>query len=465
MHSMEMSEIRTSIKNKELVQKRREQIVRAAIKQFSKKGFHKTTLRELAEEAGISAGAIYEYVRSKEDILSLIHDFAANLAEEVLTRSVEDVSDPIEKLRRMVRAEFNLMAEWADAIMLIYQESHILHPTFLKKLLKKEREHLAKFETVIEECIRSGLCKKCNARIYANLIKSMIDTWVIKRWDLRGHADRLEAERSILELVLRGMFKKGNLTASCSLELVGLQNKGVLIIHAGTALGSAISDYLSSNGANVCVCIPRSNKSSLTPYKASKSSSGIKTYYADRNGQAPAKLLDRIKRDLGAIDLYIQDLGRGETQTMQEDGSSYCVSSLEANLHCAESIIPSLQERLSRMPPGRIILVAPWGWDLYAEPVSYEIVKAGAAAMTRSVAGKMSSVGININCIVPGFIKTAQPIEMQEEMGKEALGRVNLGVLGEISDVIDGVIYLAGDASKYITGQVLEITGGAFLPR
>ena len=120
-HLDETEEVPTTVKNKELVEKRRTQIVLAAVKLFAKKGFFKATLRELADEAGISQGNVYGYVGSKEDIFFLLHELAANLADKGLTRSVEDISDPLEKLRRMVRSEFNLMYEWSDAILVIYQ--------------------------------------------------------------------------------------------------------------------------------------------------------------------------------------------------------------------------------------------------------------------------------------------------------------------------------------------------------
>ena len=63
-----MSEIVTTVKNKQLVQKRREQIVQAAIKLFSQKGIYKTTLKDLAKQAGLSYGNIYQYVSQKDDI-------------------------------------------------------------------------------------------------------------------------------------------------------------------------------------------------------------------------------------------------------------------------------------------------------------------------------------------------------------------------------------------------------------
>ena len=103
------SVVPTTVKNEELVRTRREQIIRAAIKLFAEKGFHKTTLRELADEAGISHGNIYDYVGSKEDIFFLLHEFMADLADAGLLKSMEEVDNPLEKLRRMVRSEFNLM--------------------------------------------------------------------------------------------------------------------------------------------------------------------------------------------------------------------------------------------------------------------------------------------------------------------------------------------------------------------
>ncbi|MGB6066256.1 MAG: helix-turn-helix domain-containing protein, partial [Desulfomonilaceae bacterium] len=100
-----MNTIPATVKNLELVEKRREQIVLAAIKLFAKKGFHKTTLRNLAEEAGLSQGSIYDYVRSKEDIFFLLHEFSASSAMQAIKRGLEQASDPLEKLRRTVRAE------------------------------------------------------------------------------------------------------------------------------------------------------------------------------------------------------------------------------------------------------------------------------------------------------------------------------------------------------------------------
>lgn len=198
----------TTIKNEKLVQKRREQIILAAIKLFSEKGFHKTTLRDLSKECRISHGNIYDYIGNKEHILHLIHEFMADLAENMLNGIINSDASPIEKLQQMIRGEFNLMFQWADVILLIYQESHILDKNLMRKLLGRERNHISKFEFVLRECIERGQLRKCNVRIVSNLIKMMIDGWVLKRWDLKGYSTQLEMERHIVSLLFDGLIKQ-----------------------------------------------------------------------------------------------------------------------------------------------------------------------------------------------------------------------------------------------------------------
>ena len=243
-----MDTIPTTIKSKELVEKRREQIIQAAIKLFPKKGYHKTTLRELADEAGISHGNIYDYVGNKEDIFLLVHGTITGLADEGLVRSIQNIGDPSEKLKRMIHSEFDLSHTWSDAILFVYQDIHVLSRPLLKKLLKKESDHIARFKSVLDECVNKGLLRDCNTRIVANLVKIMIDSWVIKRWDLRGISEP-EMENSILNLVFNGL---GTGEADKSKKMEGierLEGKRILVLNGGTALGKAISSFLLSKGA------------------------------------------------------------------------------------------------------------------------------------------------------------------------------------------------------------------------
>ncbi len=456
-----MREIPTTVKNKKLVEKRRRQIILAAIKLFSKKGYYKTTLKELAEEAGLSYGNVYDYVGSKEDIFFLIHDYIAGLAIEILNRSVENVQDPIDKLRRMVRGEFNLMDQWADALLLIYQETHILQGDFLRRLLEKERAHVEKFEIVIKECVEQGRFNKCNVRLVANLIKSMIDTFTIKRWDLRGHSSPLEAERSILELVFNGLLgSERNLTLppETSNSLVG---KTALVVNGGTVLGQAMCSVLLAQGIKLIVHVDGRQ----TLWKQSENVDTqfpcVPTCMLEQQGLLTSNQIRDIEKEYGPIDVYIHDLGIGTTDKPQDNGPKIePFNPFEENLRCAHELAGYFLTQMAARRSGRIVYLAPWSWDRYADPIRFATAKAGAIALSKAMSEEMAASGVNVNCIIPGYIRAVRPQNIIRETEGALAEKIPFGRMGEVFDVTAAILFFIGDSARYTTGQAFNVTGG-----
>lgn len=436
-----MTEIPTTVKNRDLVERRRNQIVLAAIKLFSRNGFHKTTLKELAEEAGLSYGNIYDYVGSKEDIFFLIHDFLAESAMEILNRSVEKIQDPIEKLRRMVRGEFNLMDQWADALLLIYQETHILKGPFLRKLLEKERAHLEKFETVFAEAIEQEKLRPCNVRLVSNLVKSMIDSWTIKRWDLRGNSGQMEAEHTILDILFHGLLLLGGQGSPEKKADAGpLTGKNALVVHSGTRIGLGISQALEKLGA--------------TMVHTGSAPGG------DENGGGSGAALRELEVESGPIDIYIHDIGVGIESIPDETGKPLAVDRLRRNLDDAMALSAFFRQRMKGRHNGRIVYVSPWLWDRHADPYVFESVRAGTAALCRTMAAEMVSFSVNVNGVSPGYIRTERPTEIEKALKDEVVSRIPARRMGELEDVAEAVLFLITDASKYLSGQMLSLTGG-----
>jgi 3-oxoacyl-[acyl-carrier protein] reductase len=456
-----VSTIPTTVKNLELVDKRREQIVLAAIKLFAKKGYHKTTLRNLAEETGLSQGNIYDYVGSKEDIFFLIHQFAAGSAMEAMIQALEEVSDPLEKLRRMVRAEFNTMDKLADAIMLIYQEGHILKKSLLRSLLKKERAHLEVFESVIEECVNTGVLRECNERVVANLIKSMVDAWVLKRWDLRGHASAMDVEKTILDLLFRGFLKQDLPQAQLEPEAHSLEGKAAIVVNGGTVLGMAVISFLLGRGVRVAAYMDGLKKGREYPVINPKTSQNLTCYSTAEHGPVSSELFKQMEEAIGPVDMYIHDVGVGslKTSAAQQD-SLDAARRLQENLKCVENLVPAVQESMFRRSAGRIIYITPWAWDKYANSLSYETTKGAVIALTHAAANDSARFHVNVNCIVPGFIRTVRPSKIQKELTECLLAEIPAGRMGELTDITEAVSFLAGDSSKYLTGQVLKCSGG-----
>lgn len=94
----------------------------------------------------------------------------------------------------------------------------------------------------------------------------------------------------------------------------------------------------------------------------------------------------------------------------------------------------------------------------------YVATKGGVAAMSRALALELAPHGIRVNAIAPGIVDTAQPRQGLTEAQLEAAGQaVPLGRIGQPDDIADAAVYLASDAARYVTGQVLHVNGGAFM--
>lgn len=200
--------IPTKIKNESLVKKRRLQIFDAVVKLISKKGYHRTTLREISKESGIALGNLYDYISTKEDILYIIQEKATQSVMQALSKDDEGSFSPVEKLERLINSELDAMNKYQDLIMIIYQESHAMFKETLHSLLRSERNHVEQYEKVIREGIRKGFFKPLNVRMVANMIKMLIDAWVIKRWDLRRKVSIEEMRQGILSIVFEGIIRR-----------------------------------------------------------------------------------------------------------------------------------------------------------------------------------------------------------------------------------------------------------------
>ena len=456
-----MTKISTTVKNKKLVEKRREQIVLAAITLFSQKGFHKTTLKELASVAELSYGNIYDYVGGKEDIIYLIHEYAYGLILDGLEQTIAQVDDPIEKLRRMVRFEFSIMDRAADAILILYHYSHILNDEYLHKLLSAEREHLQRFETVLEECISKGLIKACDVRINANLIKSMIDAWVLKRWDLRGHVTVLDAENEILDMVLNGLTQKpqpnGAVGAAARYNLEG---KTIFIANGGTIPSMPIINRLLSANARVAVYAAAMKPSKEYPVSF-KDNTNIQLFFAEEYGALTPATYNTIASAFGAFDIYVHDFGLGNTAyPPSEEDMAAAGQQMEAQLQMAQDLAFHFLKNNSKEQPDRILYVAPWGWDRTLNPIRFETVAAGAKALTREMSRASAAYGKTVNCVVPGYLKTPRPSQIERQLAPDILKDIPSKRLGKVDDLADTVAFLVSDASDYITGDVIHVTGG-----
>ncbi len=183
-----IKDVPTQVKDPELVKRRRRQIVDAAVELFIKRGFHKTTTRQIAQAAGLSIGSVYEYVSTKEDVLYLVCDVIHAEAERQISEALARTAGGRETLAEVIREYFMVCDRMSDHILLVYQETQSLPSRWRKKVLENEVRFTGIFKKVLQRLVATGelpALENSTLELVAHNITVLGHMWTFRRWFLR----------------------------------------------------------------------------------------------------------------------------------------------------------------------------------------------------------------------------------------------------------------------------------------
>lgn len=182
-----LKDIESNVKDKHLIEIRRMEIVKAAVDLFVRKGFHKTTIREIAQRFGMSVGTLYEYIRTKEDILFLVCDYIHTSVSMRVKPSLKITSDSTENLRRAIKAYIEIIDEMQDYIIFLYQETKSLSKDARKYIFNAEDEMTQIFEDILIKGNNEGdfYIDKKDISLIAHNIMVLGQMWAFRRWVLQ----------------------------------------------------------------------------------------------------------------------------------------------------------------------------------------------------------------------------------------------------------------------------------------
>jgi AcrR family transcriptional regulator len=193
-------QVRARVKDKSLIDEKRRQMIEGAIKVFNKKGYHKATVREIAQEAKIGLGSIYDYVNSKDDILYLFFENYVNTFFAKVKSQASQISDPLFRLEVTFRAFLEAAMELEDQVMLSYTQARYVKKNYLKVILRKESEIVEHFRKILSELGEGpfGSFLEANFLVYSGVFG------VLRRWILRPQYDHKE----IIEFLVQSQIKE-----------------------------------------------------------------------------------------------------------------------------------------------------------------------------------------------------------------------------------------------------------------
>ena len=247
-------------------------------------------------------------------------------------------------------------------------------------------------------------------------------------------------------------------------SIFDLTNKVALITGGSSGIGRRQSLALAMAGASV-VLLGRREEELASAVAEIESNAGKAAFLVvdltDRDSLA--EIAKETSEPFGAIDILINAAGVNLRQPADEITLESWDETLNLNLaipfFLARELVPGMQAK----GWGRIINIASLqSTRAFANGMAYGASKGGIAQLTRAMAETWSSTGINCNAIAPGFFPTGltAPVYQDPEMLDKLAAQTAIGRNGELQD-LDGVtIFLAAEASDYITGQIIHLDGG-----
>jgi len=176
--------VESVVSDPRLVETRRAQVVRAAVRLFASQGYYTTTIQQIAREAGVSTGLVYQYFRDKDDVLLLALMLVIESYEHEIPPKLEGILQPVERLCTAIHTYCAIVDRWRDATVLTYRSTKSLRPERRTLIMQGETRTNQILERCILDCVESGHMRPVNQQLLAYSHVLFCHAWALKHWAL-----------------------------------------------------------------------------------------------------------------------------------------------------------------------------------------------------------------------------------------------------------------------------------------
>ncbi len=190
------------VTDSKLIEERRGQILRAAVKLFSQQGYYTTTIAQIAREAGVSIGLIYQYFGDKDDILLLSLKLVLETYEHEIPLRLEGVKHPVERLCMAIWAYCAIVDRLREATVLAYRSTNSLRADRRSLIKDEEIRSNRLLEDCLRTCIEGGYMREVNQYLLVYQYVMFCHAWALKNWAFQGKLSPSEYVSEGLKLLV-----------------------------------------------------------------------------------------------------------------------------------------------------------------------------------------------------------------------------------------------------------------------
>jgi len=240
-----------------------------------------------------------------------------------------------------------------------------------------------------------------------------------------------------------------------------LENKNIIVTGASGGIGNSIVEKLDECGANVLASGTRVEKLEELKSKFNK----IKILKFDiSQSDKIEEFIDNAANELGGLDCIVNNAGITQDNLAIRMSIDEWKKVIDINLTSTFLMSKFAIKKMLKNKKGKIInITSVVGHTGNLGQANYTASKAGLVAMSKSLAIEYAKKNINVNCISPGFIKTAMTDKIDEKFKEVIVSKIPSARLGEPEDIANAVLFLASDNSNYINGETLHVNGGMYM--
>ena len=238
-----------------------------------------------------------------------------------------------------------------------------------------------------------------------------------------------------------------------------LQGKRALVTGASGGIGSAIAAALATRGA--VVALSGTNEERLGSVADGIEGETHRLPCDLSDATAVDALVGRAVEAMGGLDILVNNAGVTRDNLAMRMKDDEWSDVIRVNLEAAFRLSRAALRPMMKARFGRIVsITSVVGQTGNPGQANYAASKAGLTGMSKALAQEVASRGVTVNCVAPGFIRSAMTDDLPDAQKEALIGRIPAGKLGEGDDVAAAVVYLASDEAAYVTGQTLHVNGG-----